>query len=145
MYFAVENVAMTSVDQQALLASLATILARGSAAHELLQIQDALNGQTRILEALFDETDINPNAFEQRLSIITGLALNKIVRADSSLSYAPGTTTFVAAYSYSSALRVRVRLFGGISPLPTYAQSHAEEQAYLVANATAWYDYSGGS
>ena len=145
MYFAVENIAMTTAHWDALKASLGSIVAQGSQANELLQTQDSLNGQVRILEALFESTDIDPNAFAQRLSTITGIGLNRITRTDSSMSYATGTTTFVALYSYSNAQRVRVRLFGGATPLPTYAQSWNEEQAYLVANADAWYDYSGGS
>ena len=157
MYFAVENIAMTADHWTALVDDLGAILARGKESHQILQMQypeatAPLGGKAVIVEALFDENDINPNTFEQRLSNITGRSLGQITRADSTVSYveqltqAPASTlTHIATFRYSSADQVLVRMFGGVSPLPTREQSHAEEQAYLTLNEAAWYDYSGGS
>jgi hypothetical protein len=140
VYGVVENLALTAQQRDAFMNYLRTSIAAINNEHPewLYQSRVSVDGQWTIFEALYDELKISPNELRSQIASILGLQPARITETQSTVQYAPPTSTLVLTYLNRNTSQnvVRIRVFGGYPP--NEQASHREVLAYLSENAAAW-------
>jgi hypothetical protein len=131
-YLAIENLALTTPQQQQLvdaLKALGPVNDASPAKRPHWRVRT--DGLAVIMEAEFDDANFTAAAVRQYLATIFGVPVAQVTSTTST----PASGTLLTL-SYQSVQRLRCLIFGGASA--TYEESRLACLAYLSANQSAW-------
>ena len=138
-YIGFEDINLSAGQRSTFIAALKDLglLNNGSDTSKRNQSRPSLDGSKLIVEAAFDDSNLLPAAFKQRLADIFGVAVGTISHVNNPVTF-DTLSSPVVTFSHGGQDKLRVALFGNVSS--TWNQSRLEEHAYRAANSAEWED-----
>jgi hypothetical protein len=133
LYFYIEDLALTVAQRNTIIANLQAWGDRNSDGNPKNRNHWRIrpDGQAAIFEMWVNDGNLTLPFFRQQLATIFGVALATVTASTTTNAYGS-----LATFTYNSAARLRLGVFGGVSA--TYEQSQAACLSFLAANAAGW-------